>query len=98
MNFNGILKSTIITEKTSKLMEEGNRYTFQIARNSTKGQVKEAVEKLYGVSVKGVKVLNTGGKVKRSWSGKKTEYSRSPVRKAIVELKDGDTLKVYEGS
>lgn len=98
MNFKAILKSTIVTEKATSQMQERNKYTFRVAKSATKGQIKEAVEKLYGVAVNSVRVLNTGSKVKRSLGGRRAEYERSPVKKAVVELKEGDTLKVYEGA
>lgn len=97
MNYNKILKSAIITEKSNKLVQDGNKYTFNALRFANKIQIKAAIESLYGVTVTKVNVLNNGPKTKRSMTGKREEYIRSPVRKAIIELKDGDSLKVFEG-
>lgn len=98
MNYRKILKSAMITEKSNKLAEVSNKYTFEVVKESTKDQIKKAVESLYDVTVKKVNVLNTGQKTKRSMVGKRNLYVKSPIRKAIVELKEGDSLKVFEGS
>jgi large subunit ribosomal protein L23 len=82
-----------ITEK-STLMGEQNAFVFKVASQATKPQIKAAVEALFGVGVTGVNTINVKGKTKR-WKGK--PYTRSDVKKAIVTLKDGDSIDVTTG-
>ena len=82
-----------ITEK-STLMGEQNAFVFKVASQATKPQIKAAVEALFNVGVTGVNTMNVKGKTKR-WKGK--PYTRSDVKKAIVTLKDGDSIDVTTG-
>ena len=82
-----------ITEK-STLLSEHNAVVFKVANDATKPQIKAAVEALFNVTVTGVNTLNQKGKVKR-WKGK--PYTRNDVKKAIVTLKDGDSIDVTTG-
>ncbi len=82
-----------ITEK-STLLSEHNGVVFKVANDATKPQIKEAVEALWGVKVTGVNTIVQKGKTKR-WKGK--PYTRSDVKKAIVTLKDGDSIDVTTG-
>ena|SRR5687767_6170815 len=82
-----------ITEK-STLMGERNAFVFKVAGQATKPQIKAAVEALFNVGVTNVNTMNVKGKTKR-WKGK--PYTRSDVKKAIVTLKDGDSIDVTTG-
>ena len=82
-----------ITEK-STLASENNAVVFKVANDATKPQIREAVEALFDVKVAGVNTIVTKGKVKR-WRGK--PYRRNDVKKAIVTLKDGDSIDVTSG-
>ena len=82
-----------ITEK-STLLSEHDSVVFKVAPKATKPEIKAAVEALFNVSVTGVNTLTQKGKTKR-WKGK--PYTRSDVKKAIVTLKDGDTIDVTTG-
>ena len=82
-----------ITEKAT-LLSEHNAVVFKVAGDATKPQIKAAVEALFSVSVTGVNTIVTKGKTKR-WKGR--PYTRSDVKKAIVTLKDGDTIDVTTG-
>ena len=88
-----VLLAPHITEK-STLASEHNAVVFKVAGTSTKPQIKEAVEALFDVSVTGVNTINVKGKTKR-WRGK--PYKRNDVKKAIVTLKDGDSIDVTSG-
>jgi len=83
-----------ITEK-STLLSEQNAVVFKVANKATKPQIKAAVQALFGVSVTGVNTLVQKGKTKR-WKG--APYQRSDVKKAIVTLKDGQSIDVTEGA
>ena len=82
-----------ITEK-STLLSENNAVVFKVANNATKPEIKAAVEALFGVTVKAVNTLVQKGKTKR-WKGK--PYKRTDMKKAIVTLKDGDSIDVTSG-
>merc|ERR1711916_30502 len=83
----------VITEKTTFLSEE-NKVVFQVAMTSTKPQIKEAVEKLFGVNVTAVNTVVVKGKTKR-FRGIKGR--RNDVKKAIITLKDGQSIDVATG-
>jgi len=82
-----------ITEKAT-LLSENNAVVFKVAESATKPQIKEAVEALFDVKVKGVNTLVQKGKTKR-WKGK--PYKRSDVKKAIVTLAEGQSIDVTSG-
>ena len=82
-----------ITEK-STLASENNAVVFKVSNDATKPQIREAVEALFDVKVAGVNTIVTKGKTKR-WRGK--PYKRVDVKKAIVTLKDGDSIDVTSG-
>jgi large subunit ribosomal protein L23 len=82
-----------ITEK-STLASEHNAVVFKVSSDATKPQIKEAVEAIFDVSVTGVNTLVMKGKTKR-WKGK--PYKRTDQKKAIVTLKDGDSIDVTSG-
>lgn len=82
-----------ITEK-STLVSEANAVVFKVANDATKPQIKAAVEAIFGVGVTAVNTIVQKGKTKR-WKGK--PYTRSDIKKAIVTLKDGDSIDVTQG-
>ncbi len=82
-----------ITEKTT-LVAEHNAVVFKVANTASKPQIKAAIEAIYGVTVEGVNTIVSKGKSKR-WKGQ--PYKRSDSKKAIVTLKDGDTIDITSG-
>ena len=82
-----------ITEKAT-LLSEHNAVVFKVANDSTKPQIKEAVEALYDVKVSNVNTILTKGKSKR-WKGR--PYKRSDFKKAIVTLAEGQQIDITEG-
>ena len=82
-----------ITEK-STLLSEHNAVVFKVAGDATKPEIKAAVEALFSVNVTGVNTIVQKGKTKK-WKGK--PYTRSDIKKAIVTLKDGDSIDVTQG-
>ena len=85
-----VVVKPVITEK-STLVSEYNQVVFQVAKDSTKPQIKAAIEALYGVKVLAVNTMVDKGKTKR-WRGQ--EYRRSDVKKAVVTVADGDRIDV----
>ena len=82
-----------IPEKAT-LASEHNAVVFKVANDATKPQIKEAIEAIFGVKVMGVNTIVTKGKTKR-WKGR--PYKRTDMKKAIVTLKDGDSIDVTSG-
>ncbi len=89
-----IVRPLIMTEKGEVLKEEQNKVLFQVAIKANKQQIKLAVEKLFNVGVTNVNTLIVRGKVGRI--GKRTG-KRPNWKKAIVTLRDGDTIEFFEG-
>ena len=87
------LTAQIITEKTTMLSEQ-NKVVFRVPLDATKPQTKEAVEALFNVNVTGVNTILVKGKTKffRGTPGKRLD-----VKKAIVTLKDGQSIDVTTG-
>ena len=88
-----VIRAPHITEKTT-LLSEQNAVVFKVASDATKPEIKAAVEALFNVSVTGVNTIVQKGKTKR-WKG--APYRRSDVKKAIVTLRDGQSIDVTEG-
>jgi len=92
-----ILKSPLVTEKISALNEVG-KYGFIVDVNANKIEIKNAVEKMYGVNVVKVHTMNYLGKTKRRYtksgvvSGRKASF-----KKAIVKVGDGEVIDFYSG-
>ena len=88
-----VIRKPIITEKTTMASENG-AVVFEVAIDSNKPQIKEAVEALFGVKVKAVNTVVTKGKVKRF---RGTIGKRNDVKKAYVTLEEGNTIDVTTG-
>lgn len=88
-----VIRKPIITEKAT-LTSEANGVVFEVAIDSNKPQIKEAVEALFGVKVKAVNTTITKGKTKR-FRGK--PGVRKDVKKAYVTLEEGNTIDVSTG-
>lgn len=88
-----VLVKPVITEKTS-LVAENNVLTFEVSNDSTKTEIKEAVETIYGVKVSKVNTLNQQGKTKRF---KGHMGRRSDTKKAMVKLAEGHNIDVSAG-
>jgi len=88
-----IIVSPVITEKAT-MASEHNKVVFKVARDATKPQIKEAVEKLFDVKVKKVNTLNRPGKMKvfRGRFGMQQDSKR-----AIVTLEEGHRIDVTTG-
>ena len=82
-----------ITEKAT-LLSEHNAVVFKVAGDATKPEIKAAVEALFDVTVTGVNTIVQKGKTKK-WKG--APYQRSDMKKAIVTLKDGQSIDVTTG-
>jgi len=91
-----ILRKPLITEKMSALSEKANSYGFIVDQDANKLQVKNAVEKMYGVAVERVNTMNFKGKQKTRYTKAGwVEGRTNKFKKAIVTLVDGDTIDFF---
>ena len=93
MNKFDVLIRPIITEKATLLMQE-NKYTFQVPLTANKVEIRKAVESIFNVKVEKVATIRVLGKTKRMG---RTMGKRSDYKKAIVTLKAGETIELFEG-
>jgi large subunit ribosomal protein L23 len=91
-----ILKKPILTEKASLLTEKLNRFTFKADHRANKLQIKEAIEKMYGVTIEAINTMVVVGKIKsRNTKAGITSGRAAKYKKAVVTLKDGETIDFY---
>ena len=93
MHLYEVLRRPLITEKNTMLQAQG-KYVFEIAEEANKHQIKQAVEKVFKVRVTAVNVMTVPGKTKRV--GRRMVLTPSH-KKAIVTLKSGDKIELFEG-
>jgi len=94
----GIIIKPIITEKLTAQAEKNNSFGFVVSKTANKVEIKNAVEKLYGVSVVSVNTQNYIGKVKMRNTTQGLAIGRvNQNKKAIVTLKKGETIDFYSG-
>ncbi|HHO74984.1 MAG TPA: 50S ribosomal protein L23 [Deltaproteobacteria bacterium] len=89
-----ILERPIITEKGTMLRQDANQLVFAVNRDANKIEIKKAIEDLFNVHVEDVRTIVVKGKKKR-WG--MHQYRRSTWKKAIVQLKAGESIEFYEG-
>lgn len=89
-----VLRRPLITEKNTILQQQQNKYAFEVAKETNKPQVKQAVEKAFKVKVTTVNMMMVPGKSKRV--GKRVIQTR-PWKKAIVTLQAGNKIEFFEG-
>ena len=94
MNWTGVLRRPVVTEKSSALKEAGNQVVFEVAPKATKPEIRRAIEKAFKVSVTAVNTMVVRGKKKRMG---RFEGRRSGWKKAIATLKPGDKIELFEG-
>ena len=90
-----VVKRPLITEKSERGRETDQQYAFEVHRDATKIQVKTAVEKLFSVHVTGVRTAVSRGKNKRVG---RSIGRRPNWKKAIVTLREGETISLFEGA
>src|SRR5581483_6072854 len=89
-----ILIRPVVSEKSYEQIQQ-NRYTFRVHQDAHKTQIRQAVEQLFDVKVVAVNVVKVQSKPKRRGNFKGT---RPGWKKAIVELKAGDKIDIFEGA
>lgn len=89
MKLTEVIRRPVVTEKTVELREGANTLVFQVAKDATKVQIRNAVEKLFGTKVAEVRTSLAHGKVKRQgrFVGRRSDW-----KKAYVRLRAGEKL------
>jgi large subunit ribosomal protein L23 len=88
-----VLLRPVVSEKSYGLLDEG-KYTFVVAPDANKTQIKQAVEEVFRVKVTGVNTLNRQGKRRRTRFG---WGKRADTKRAIVTLAEGDRIDIFGG-
>jgi large subunit ribosomal protein L23 len=91
---NQVLLAPVVSEKSYELIEQ-RKYAFRVHPDAHKTQIRQAVEELFDVRVQAVNVIKVQPKPKRRGliRGKKPGW-----KKAIVQLREGDTIEIFEGA
>ena len=86
-----IIKAPVITEKSTRLSQEENKYVFKVDSKANKNQIKEAIETIFKVKVVEISTLNAKTKKKRvgRYTGLTNRY-----KKAVVKLADGQSIEL----
>jgi large subunit ribosomal protein L23 len=94
MNRHDLIVRPLLTEKSTSLRETLNKVSFVVRSTANRKEVKKAIEETLNVKVDKVHILNVGGKEKRlnRFVGKRPDW-----KKAIVTLKKGEKLELFEG-
>jgi large subunit ribosomal protein L23 len=92
-----VLIKPLVTEKISEMNEKG-RYGFIVDRKANKIEIKQAVEKMYGVNVESVNTMNYSGKNKTRYTKARVISGKKPAfKKAIVTVAEGEVIDFYSG-
>ena len=89
-----VLIAPVVSEKSYGQIVQ-NRYTFKVHQDAHKTQVRQAVEQLFDVSVLAVNIVKVQPKPKRRGT---TKGVKPGWKKAIVQLKPGDSIEIFEGA
>ena len=88
-----VLRRPLITEKNTNLQSQ-NKYVFEVDRGANKPDIKQAVEKTFKVTVTDVNLVNVPGRIRRVG---RRQVTTPPMKKAVVTLKAGDKITIFEG-
>ena len=90
-----IIKTPLITEKSTILEEKENKYAFLVDSRANKDEIKRAVEEIFKVKVIRINTSYLRGKIKRV--GRHSGKTRD-MKKAILTLKEGEKIEIFEGT
>ncbi len=88
-----IILAPVVTEKTARMRETKNEVSFKVAGDANKIEIRHAVEEIFNVVVTDVRTLSVTGKLKRLG---RFQGRRASWKKAIVTLKEGQTIEFFE--
>ena len=91
---NEVLLAPVVSEKSYSLITD-RKYTFKVHEDAHKTQVRQAVEQLFGVQVEQVNIVKVQSKPKRRGL---IRGRRPGWKKAIVQLKEGNSIEIFEGA
>ena len=92
----GILKRPLVTEKMTELQDK-RQYAFEVVQSASKIDIARAIEKKFNVTVMSVRTMNYKGKAKTQMTRKGRFAGRtSSWKKAVVTLKEGDTIEFFQ--
>ncbi len=92
-----IVIKPLVSEKYTNVLEPQGKYTFLVNRNANKIEIKNEVEKIYGVSVQDVNTMNYFGKSKRRYTKTGLHVGRTPsYKKAVVQVFDGEEIDFFK--
>jgi large subunit ribosomal protein L23 len=89
-----IVKNPIITEKSTEAIKNQNKYTFLVENDANKVAIRNAIERIYKVHVTGISIVNIPEKKIKSRS--RYKGVRSGYKKAIVSLREGETINLFK--
>jgi len=92
-----VLRRPLVTEKSSYQSGRLNQYSFVVADDATRTQVKDAIETLYDVTVERVNIINTSAKRGRRLRSRQLLIRKVGYKKAIVTLAEGQSLEMFGG-
>ncbi|MBI2684491.1 MAG: 50S ribosomal protein L23 [Actinobacteria bacterium] len=90
-----VILQPVISEKSFGVAARHNQYTFRVLADAHKIEIAQAVEALFDVTVTGVRTVSVPAKPKRRGSSR---GHRPGWKKAVVELKPGDKIELFEGA
>ena len=90
-----VIVRPVISEKSFQLVQAHNQYTFRVLDGAHKTEIRQAIEDLFDVTVTDVRTVSVQGKPKRRGytSGRTREW-----KKAVVQVRQGDTIELFEGA
>jgi large subunit ribosomal protein L23 len=94
MNYYAIIKCPVVSEKANMQKEVANQLTFEVDRKANRIEIKKAIQSLFSVQVENVRTMQIKGKYKQRGRiiGKRRDW-----KKAIVKLKPGERIEIFEG-
>jgi len=93
-NIHEIIIRPLVTEKSTAALERDGAYSFVVAKDANKVQIAQAIEYLFNVKVRDVRTMQYRGKERRMgrYIGRRPTW-----KKAVVKLREGDSIEIFEG-
>ena len=92
-----ILRRPLVTEKSNYLATKLHQYVFEVPSSATRTMVKDAIEKVFSVTVLKVNIINLPGKQNRNARNRQLRMRKSGFKKAVVTLSPEDRIPLFEG-
>jgi large subunit ribosomal protein L23 len=92
-----VLRRPLVTEKSNYQSSKLHQYSFEVEKDATRTQVKDAIETLFDVEVVRVNIMNVPAKRTRRAKSRRLMVRDPGFKKAIITLAEGSTLEIFEG-